>query len=183
MAKYIIVHCKHEGCYENTGNNGIMKNFPIKINSPTIFLFDDENEAKEYFYNYMNDVDVIDEQCKTGGEEIDHKDHCSCGIVNVDKKDGKPILFYNSRNQIFLLEQKAQTFIVPFSAKMDCENFNTTNKLIPKTKTLQREQKKRYIELGRRCQDCLSDGSSDEYEYDDADSDEDNNFVDKKHKA
>ena len=171
MSKYIIVHCKHEGCYDYKCVQNKSPVVPIKINTPIIFLFNEEMEAKEFFYTYMNDVDVIDEKCKTDGEDLDHKDNCSCGIVDVDKKDGKPILFYNSKNQIFLLEQKAQAFTVPFDSKMDYENFNSTNKVMLKTRTLEREQKKKYIEIGRRCEECLTDSSADD-DYDDGDSED-----------
>lgn len=180
MTKYIIVHCKHEGCYETGAKAG-----SIKINTPIIFLFNDETEAKEFFYSYMNDVDVIDEQCKTSGEDLDHKDHCSCGIVDVDKKDGKPILFYNKKNQIFLLEQGAQLFTTPINTKIECENYNITNNLLAKTKTLSTEQKKRYIELGKRCQQCLTDddSSDDDDEDDDSDSDNGKKLFEKKTKS
>ena len=69
MIKYIIVHCKHNGCYDyayyEEEKNGRKKPI-VTINPPKIFLFDDKAQAKEFFDEYINDVDVLDERCVLG---------------------------------------------------------------------------------------------------------------------
>ncbi len=60
-------------------------------------------------------------------------------------------------NQIFFLEIGAQVFTPPADLKIDISNFNLTNKLIRKTKTLGKEQKQRYIELGKMCEQLKDD--------------------------
>ena len=155
---YIIVHCKHEGCCinkvyeeETTG----IKVPPITINPPRLFVFHTRPEAMEFFTEYINDVDVLDHRCKNDNDEIIHIDHCTCGIIQLDEEDQQPILFYNAKNQIFLLEQGPQVFVPPHDLKMNTNNLNLINFLVTKTKTLDDEQKKRYIELGKRCQKHL----------------------------
>jgi hypothetical protein len=100
----------------------------------------------------MNDVDCIDNRCKKGNDVV-HMDYCTCGIIEMDEEDN-PILFYNKKNQIFLLEQGAQVFQPIQELKNDSKNFNLTNNLMRKCKSLGREQRKRYIELGKYCEDC-----------------------------
>lgn len=158
MIQYIIVHCKHIGCYDHgyyeekkVGNR--MKPI-VTINPPKIFLFDNKAQAKEFFDEYINDVDVLDERC-VNGEHINHVDYCNCGIVELDEEDGQPIFFYNHRNQIYLLETGPQLFVTPHNLKIDLNNMNLTNSLIKKSKYLGREQKLRYIELGNRCQEYM----------------------------
>ena len=156
--QYIIVHCKHEGCYNPLfyqDENPQIKTSPINLNPPKIFLFDTKPEAKEFFSDYINDVDVLDERCKKD-EDINHVDGCICGIVKLDEEDGQPILFYNGKNQIFLLEPSAQMFAPTHDLKNDMVNLNLTNSLVRKSKTLRREQQKRYVELGKRCEECLN---------------------------
>ena len=153
MVPYVIVHCTHDGCYdikciEDYENN--MRITPVTINHPKVFFFPDKDQASDFFNDYINDVDVIDERCKVG-DEIDHKDFCTCGIIELDD-DGNTILFYNRRNQIFLLENSAQLFLPSDSLKKDIHNNNLTNKLFRTCKFLSREQKKRYIELGKMCE-------------------------------
>ena len=151
--KYMIVHCKHEGCYdfhciedESTGT----RITPITVNIPKIFLFHSKNEAHDFFEEYMNDVDVIDIRCRKG-EELEHIDFCTCGIIEMDDDDN-PILFYNKKNQIFLLEHTSELFLPSDSLKKDVHNINTTHKLMRKCKRLSIEQKKKYIELGKMCE-------------------------------
>lgn len=158
MPQYIIVHCKHEGCYnplmfqdEKLGN----KISPIHINPPKIFLFDNKPEAKEFFTDYINDVDVLDERCKHD-EDINHIDHCSCGIVHLDDETGEPNLFYNQKNQIFLLEPSAQVFAPPHFQKIEMANLNLINSLVRTSRTLRKEQQRRYVELGKRCEEYLA---------------------------
>ena len=101
----------------------------------------------------MNDVDVIDSRCKKG-EEVEHQDYCTCGIIELDD-DSNPILFYNKKNQIFLLENSAQVFTPPQIVKDDIINYNLTNSLIKRCKKLDKEQKQRYIDLGKMCEECI----------------------------
>ena len=152
--KYLIVHTKHVGCYDHAYYEerkvGKRKKPVVTINPPKIFLFDRKDQAKEFFDEYINDVDVLDERC-VNGEEINHVDYCDCGIVELDEEDGQPIFFYNHRNQIYLLEHGPQSFVTSHDLKIHLNNMNLTNSFIKKAKTLSREQKLRYIELGRRC--------------------------------
>ena len=155
---YMIVHCKHEGCYNNqiyedevTG----VRVCPVTINPPKIFLFHSKPEAMEFFTEYMNDVDVIDHRCKNDLEEINHIKHCTCGVVELEDDGDQPILFYNSKNQIFLLEPGPQVYLPSHELKVNTNNLNLLNVLINKTKTLDDDQKRRYVELGKRCQKHL----------------------------
>jgi hypothetical protein len=156
MVKYIIIHCKHEGCYDfqcYEDEKTKTRLTSITINPPKLFLFNTKDEAHEFFNEYMNDVDVIDPRCKKG-DDVEHIDYCTCGIIEMDE-DENPILFYNKKNQIFLLENSAQVFTPPQDLKEDISNMNLTNKLIKKCKNLGKEQKQRYIELGKMCEDCM----------------------------
>jgi hypothetical protein len=158
MPQYIIVHCKHEGCHNPLmfqDENPEIKISSIQINPPKIFLFDNKPEAKEFFSDYINDVDVLDERCKID-EKINHVDHCNCGIVKLDEEDGQPILFYNQKNQIFLLEPSAQVFTPAHDVKLEMVNLNLINSLVRTSRTLGREQQRRYVELGKRCEECLT---------------------------
>ena len=156
MAKYIIVHCKHEGCYDfqfYEDEKTKTRLTSIAINPPKIFLFNEKEAAHDFFSEYMNDVDVIDSRCKKG-EEVEHQDYCTCGIIELDD-DSNPILFYNKKNQIFLLENSALVFTPPQIVKDDIINYNLTNSLIKRCKKLDKEQKQRYIDLGKMCEECI----------------------------
>ena len=118
-------------------------------------MFDSREQAQDFFEEYINDVDVLDIRCKKG-EEVVHIDYCTCGCIEMDD-DGNPILFYNKKNQIFFLEIGAQVFTPPSDIKIDISNLNLTNKLIRKCKTLGKEQKQRYIELGKMCEQLKDD--------------------------
>jgi hypothetical protein len=165
MVKCLIIHNKHEGCYDfqfYEDESSKMRLTSITINPPKIFMFDSREQAQDFFEEYINDVDVLDIRCKKG-EEVVHIDYCTCGIIELDE-DENPVLFYNKKNQIFLMETGPQVFLPPQELKNDVKNLNLTNRLIRKCKTLGREQRKRYIELGKYCEDCQNknDGSSDE---------------------
>ena len=156
MIRYLIVHCKHEGCYDYKCLEDPVTNSkitPVTINSPKVFFFTDKEQANDFFVEYMNDVDVIDEKCKKG-DDIVHQDYCTCGIIEMDD-DGNTILFYNRKNQIFLLEHGAEMFMPSDSIKKDIHNINLTNKFIRNHRTLTKEQKERYIELGRVCKESM----------------------------
>ncbi len=158
MIKYIVLHNTHNGCYDFQyfeDEKARLRVTSITINPPKIFLFNDRESAQDFFEEYINDVDVIDPKCKKENDDIEHVTHCTCGIIELDD-DENPILFYNKINQIFLLEQGTQVFMPPQELKNDIKNMNLTNKLIRRCKSLSREQRKRYIELGKYCEDCSS---------------------------
>jgi hypothetical protein len=101
---------------------------------------------------YMNDVDVVDYRCRNGNE-IKHLDLCTCGVIDLDDDD-HPNLFYNKNNQIFLLEYTAQMFTTNQNVRVDINNMNISNNLMRRCKNLSNEQRKKYIELGKLCEDC-----------------------------
>uniref|UniRef100_A0A6C0EPC8 Uncharacterized protein n=1 Tax=viral metagenome TaxID=1070528 RepID=A0A6C0EPC8_9ZZZZ len=155
MVKYVVVHNKHEGCYDYKSFEDEVKKLrftSIVINPPKLFMFDDKEQAHEFFTDYINDVDDIDPKCRKN-DEIEHVEYCTCGIIDVDEDDN-PILFYNKRNQIFLMEFGGEVFVTSQSVKQSINNVNVTNKLLRKHKLLDAEQKKRYIELGKLCEEC-----------------------------
>ena len=156
--RYVIVHCKHDGCYDRKCVEDMEVNrriTSITVNPPKIFLFSDKEQAYDFFVEYMNDVDVIDERCKKGtGEELEHQDCCTCGIIEMDD-EGNTTLFYNRNNQIFMLEQGAEVFLPSEPIKKDIHNLNLTNKLIRNHRTLTKEQKEKYIELGQVCKKSM----------------------------
>lgn len=164
--KYLIVHNKHEGCYDfhcYQDEVARIRLTSITINPPKIYMFTTRDEAQDFFEEYINDVDCIDVRCRRG-EDVEHVDYCTCGVIELDDK-GEPVLFYNKKNQIFLLEHGPQLFVPNFELKNDVKNYNLTNRLMRKCKTLAREQRKRYIELGKYCEECnLESTSSDEEE-------------------
>lgn len=158
MIKYIVLHNTHNGCYDfqyYEDEKARLRLTSITINPPKIFLFNDREAAQDFFEEYINDVDVIDPKCKKDNDDVEHVTHCTCGIIELDD-DENPILFYNKRNQIFLLENGPQVFMPPQELKNDIKNMNLTNKLIRRCKSLSREQRRRYIELGKYCEDCSS---------------------------
>jgi hypothetical protein len=60
------------------------------------------------------------------------------------------------------MENGPQIFLPPQELKNDVKNLNLTNRLMRKCKTLGKEQRKRYIELGKYCQECsVNDKDSD----------------------
>lgn len=165
MVKYLIIHNKHEGCYDfqcYQDEVARIRLTSITINPPKIFMFNNREEAQDFFEEYINDVDCIDIKCKKG-DEVEHVDYCTCGIIELDNA-GEPILFYNKRNQIFLMEHGPEVFLPNQELKNDIRNLNLTNKLIRKCKNLGREQRKRYIELGKYCEECNAEECSDDEE-------------------
>ena len=160
--QYIVIHNKHEGCYDYHCYEDMetrMRITSITINPPKIFLFQTRDQAQDFFEEYMNDIDCLDIRCKKENDEVEHIECCTCGIIECDK-NGDPILFYNKKNQIFLLEQKQQFFMPDFQLKSDISNMNLTNRLIHKVRRLDKEQRKKFIELGKYCQDCDNDESN-----------------------
>ena len=176
MVKYIIIHNKHEGCYDfqyYEDQTTKMRLTSITINPPKIYMFDNKEQAQEFFEEYINDVDVLDIRCKKG-DEVEHIDYCTCGIIELDE-DENPVLFYNKKNQIFLMENGPKIFLPPQELKNDVKNYNLTNKLIRKCKTLAKEQRKRYVELGKYCEECLTKEEVNELYETDNFSEEDKN--------
>lgn len=151
----MVIHCKHAGCYDNNfieHKETKTRFIPITINTPKVFVFDGKDEAREFFNEYMNDVDVMDHRCRNGNE-VKHLEFCTCGVIDLDDED-HPNLFYNKNNQIFLLEYTAQMFTTNQSVRMDINNMNISNNLMRRCKSLSGEQRKKYIELGKMCEDC-----------------------------
>ena len=150
--KYMLVHCKHNGC--NEPGMGELNNLfnQVTLNPPKVFIFDDKEKANEFFYEYMNDVDVIDRRCKTG-DTAKHVPFCSCGIIEHDDA-GDTCLYYNKLNQIFLLEQSATVLMTPQDTRISINNANLTHKLVRNCKRMDREQRDAYIILGKMCQGC-----------------------------
>ena len=163
MVNYIILHNTHNGCYDfqcYEDEASKIRLTSITINPPKIFMFNDKEQAQDFFEEYINDVDIIDIRCKKG-DEVEHINYCTCGIIELDE-DENPILFYNKKNQIFLMEYGPQIFLPSQELKNDIKNLNLTNKLIRKAKTLGKEQRQRYIELGKYCEECsVNDNSND----------------------
>lgn len=163
MVKCLVIHNKHEGCYDfqcYQDEVARIRLTSITINPPKIFMFNTREEAQDFFEEYINDIDCIDIKCKKG-EDVEHIDYCTCGIIELDET-GEPILFYNKKNQIFLMENGPQVFLPNQEIKNDMKNMNLTNSLIRKCRTLGREQRKKYIELGKYCEDCNSKTLSDD---------------------
>jgi len=158
MIKYLIIHNKHDGCYDfqcYEDHENKRRLTSITINPPKIFMFSDKEQAQDFFNDYINEVDVVDNNCKNG-EEVEHVDYCTCGIVDLDDDDN-PVLFYNKRNQIFFMECGGQTFLPPQNAKNNIEDMNLTNRLIRRCRRLDVEQKQKYIELGRTCEESMKE--------------------------
>jgi hypothetical protein len=162
MVRYLIIHNKHEGCYDfqcYQDEVARIRLTSITINPPKIYMFNTRDEAQDFFEEYINDVDCIDIRCKRG-DEVEHIDYCTCGVIELDEK-GEPILFYNKKNQIFLMEHGPEVFLPNHELKNDIRNLNLTNRLIRKCKSLGREQRNRYIELGKYCEECNVDELTD----------------------
>ncbi len=105
MVKYLIIHNKHEGCYDfhcYQDEVARIRLTSITINPPKIYMFNTRDEAQDFFEEYINDVDCIDVRCKRG-DEVDHIDYCTCGVIELDDK-GEPILFYTL--SILIIERK-----------------------------------------------------------------------------
>ena len=155
MIKYLVVHCRHEGCYDYKfyeDHSAKLRFTSIRINPPKIFMFTNREQAGEFFEEYVSDIDATDPKCKRG-EDIEHSEFCTCGIIETDD-DENPILFYNKLNQIFLLENGPQVFLTPPELKSDINNMNVTNRLLRSSKRLDRIQRDKYIELGKICEEC-----------------------------
>lgn len=156
MVKYMIIHNKHEGCYDFQyfeDEKQKLRFTHIVINPPKIFVFDTREEANDFFSDYIMDIDVLDPKCKKG-EEITHYDLCTCGIVDMDE-DNNPTLFYNKRNQIFLMEVGCRVFVPNYITKTNISNMNYTNKMIRRCKNISEAQRNKYVELGNLCKECL----------------------------
>ena len=123
MIKYIVIHNTHNGCYDfqcYQDEAARIRLTSITINPPKIFMFSTRDEAQDFFEEYINDVDCIDIRCKRG-DEVEHIDYCTCGVIELDDQ-GEPILFYNKKNQIFLMENAPQMFLPNNDLKNDINN-------------------------------------------------------------
>ena len=174
MTKYMIIHCKHDGCYDfkmYEDPETKTRLTSIRINPPLVFLYDDKEKAQEFFSDYINNVDNIDNRCKKG-DDVEHIDFCTCGIIELDEEGENPVLFYNKKNQIFFLEMGGQVFSPPHELKNDVSNFNITNKLLKKFRTLSKEQKEKYVELGKLCQECIEEDEKEDHKIKETDTNE-----------
>jgi hypothetical protein len=66
------------------------------------------------------------------------------------------------------MENGPQVFMPPQNLKNDIGNMNLTNRLIKRCKKLSKEQRSRYIELGKVCQEC-NQGKTDDTSDDEND--------------
>jgi hypothetical protein len=176
ITKYLIIHNKHEGCYDfhyYEDKTTKMRLTSITINPPKVFYFNEKESAHEFFNQYINDIDVLDIRCKKENDEVHHIDYCTCGCIEMDD-DNNPILFYNKKNQIFFLETGAQMYTVPAELGSDISHFNLTNKLIRTCKNLGKDQLKRYVELGKMCEK-LYDAEQNDNNKNDNNNQNDNN--------
>lgn len=151
----MVIHCKHEGCYDfhcYEDEQAKIRFTSIRINPPKVFLFRTRDEAQDFFEDYINDIDCTDLRCRKG-EDVEHVELCTCGVIDFDDKD-EPVLFYDKKNQVFLMEQGPDFFVPNYEVKSNTKNLNLTNRLIRRCKTLSAEQRSRYIELGKYCQEC-----------------------------
>jgi hypothetical protein len=121
-------------------------------------MFNDKEQAQDFFSDYISEVDEVDPKCRNG-EDIEHVDFCTCGIVELDEEEN-PVLFYNKRNQIFFLENGPQVFIPSQNTKSNIDDMNLTNRLIRRCRHLDDEQKHKYIELGRTCEESMKESST-----------------------
>lgn len=157
--KYLIVHCKHAGCYEFNfieHRETKARFIPVTINTPKVFMFENKEEAREFFNEYMADIDTVDPKCRVNGE-IQHVECCSCGVIDLDEEE-QPNLFYNKTNQIFLLEHTAETFMANQNIRSNINNLNITNNFMKKCKSMPEEQRRKYIDLGKMCEECNLEG-------------------------
>lgn len=179
MTKYMIIHCKHDGCYDfkmYEDPETKTRLTSIRINPPLVFLYDDKEKAQEFFSDYINNVDNIDNRCKKG-DDVEHIDFCTCGIIELDEEGENPVLFYNKKNQIFFLEMGGQVFSPPHELKNDVSNFNITNKLLKKFRTLSKEQKEKYVELGKLCQECIEEDEKEDHKIKETETSETNEII------
>jgi hypothetical protein len=72
------------------------------------------------------------------------------------------------------MEHGPQVFLPNQELKNDIKNLNLTNSLMRKCKKLSREQRKRYIELGKYCEECTTSkkAEGEESEKDDSEKDD-----------
>ena len=89
MVKYLIIHNKHEGCYDfqcYQDEVARIRLTSITINPPKIFMFSSREEAQDFFEEYINDVDCIDIRCKRG-DEVEHIDYFAELVAYFTRKD------------------------------------------------------------------------------------------------
>ncbi len=77
--KYLVIHCKHAGCFDFNfieHRPSRTRFIPITINCPKVFMFDNKDEAREFFNEYMSDLDSPDVRCKITTTNSTHVDFC-----------------------------------------------------------------------------------------------------------
>lgn len=163
MISYLVVHTKHEGCYDRPiyeDKEERLRYITIRINPPKIFMFQDRDQAMTFFKEYIQDLDNPDDRCKND-DDLEHVPNCGCGVRDDYEN---PTFFYNKRNQVFFLENGPQVLLPPPKVKRQIDDLNTTNYLIRKAKILEKEYLTQKKELCKVCEECtfLSDSEDDE---------------------
>jgi hypothetical protein len=136
MTNYLVIHTKHDGCYDRPiyeDKAERLRYVTIRINPPKIFMFHEREQAINFFKEYIQDLDVPDHRCKKD-DDIEHVPNCACGLRDDNEYT---TLFYNKRNQVFLLEHSSDVFLPPQKVKKQIDALNFTNGLIRKAKILE----------------------------------------------
>jgi flagellar biosynthesis GTPase FlhF len=154
---HLVIH----NTFQKTYNCNNCSDEPYMMNQtiipPKVFMFYNKEQAQEFYSDYINDIDEIDERCKKG-QEIEHVNYCICGVLELDD-DGNPIFFNNKKNHIYLLEVAGTIMSVPYKLKHEIHTMNSTISNLKKYKTLSGEQINKYIQLGKMCEECLNDNT------------------------
>jgi hypothetical protein len=138
MTNYLVVHTKHDGCYDRPiyeDKEERLRYVTIRINPPKIYMFLNKDQAINFFKEYIVDLDTPDERCKKD-DDFEHVINCGCGIRDDNEY---PTLFYNKRNQVFLLEHGPDVFLPSPKVKKNIDDLNNTNYLIKRAKVLEQE--------------------------------------------
>jgi hypothetical protein len=154
---HLVIH----NTFQKTYNCSNCSDEPYMMNQtiipPKVYMFYNKEQAQEFYSDYINDIDEIDERCKKG-QEIEHVNYCICGVLELDD-DGNPVFFNNKKNHIYLLEVAGTIMSVPYKLKHEIHTMNSTISNLKKYKTLSGEQINKYIQLGKMCEECLNDNT------------------------
>ena len=154
---HLVIH----NTFQKTYNCNNCSDEPYMMNQsiipPKVYMFYNKEQAQEFYSDYINDIDEIDERCKKG-QDIEHVNYCICGVLELDD-DGNPVFFNNKKNHIYLLEVAGTIMSVPYKLKHEIHTMNSTISNLKKYKTLSGEQINKYIQLGKMCEECLNDNA------------------------
>jgi hypothetical protein len=154
---HLVIH----NTFQKTYNCNNCSDEPYMMNQtiipPKVYMFYNKEQAQEFYSDYINDIDEIDERCKKG-QDIEHVNYCICGVLELDE-DGNPVFFNNKKNHIYLLEVAGTIMSVPYKLKHEIHTMNSTISNLKKYKTLSGEQINKYIQLGKMCEECLNDNA------------------------